>query len=63
MNKQEKILSIAKEALQKIHDEEGVVCHEYTVCDHATCQSSYTSWAIATQAIEEIRKLEENNGT
>ena len=41
-----------RSALQKIRDEEGKVCEEYEICDHAACRSSYRSWAYAEQALK-----------
>lgn len=40
-------------ALELVH-EEGRVCPEYETCDHAACQSSYTSWAIADEALKTL---------
>jgi hypothetical protein len=42
-----------QEALKEIRDKEGRVCPNYEICEHESCRSSYTSWAIATKALEE----------
>lgn len=37
----------AVQTLQEIKDTQGQVCDDYALCEHASCSSSYTSWAIA----------------
>ena len=39
-------------ALKEIRDNQGKVCKEYEICKHESCRSSYTSWAIASKALE-----------
>lgn len=38
-------------ALRKIRDQAGAVCAAYETCEHATCQASYTAWALADEAL------------
>jgi hypothetical protein len=33
--------------LESIRDEAGAVCAAYEVCEHDSCQASYTAWALA----------------
>lgn len=40
-----------KAALEEIRNEQGHVCVAFELCDHIACQSSYTAWAIADQAL------------
>lgn len=42
-----------KEALQEIKDKQGKVCNRFDTCKHESCQSSYTSWVIAEQALKD----------
>lgn len=53
-----KTLDIAIEALNKIANDGGKVCAEYTTCEHQACQSSYNSWALADEAIHKISKID-----
>lgn len=39
-------------ALERIRRDEGKVCAEFTECEHRACQSSYTAWAIADEALQ-----------
>lgn len=43
-----------REALERIRRDEGKVCAVFEVCDHRACQSSYTAWAIADEALRPI---------
>jgi len=43
---------LLKAALAKIRDEEGKVCLGFELCTHASCRSSYSSWAIADAALK-----------
>ncbi|MCK5017496.1 MAG: hypothetical protein KAS32_10550 [Candidatus Peribacteraceae bacterium] len=52
LNMQNKI-DLYEMALQKIKDEQGVVCQKFESCKHASCRSSYASWAIADIALKE----------
>ena len=45
-------VGLLKAALAKIKDEEGKVCLEFELCTHASCRSSYSSWAIADAALK-----------
>jgi hypothetical protein len=47
-------LTIATEALKEIRDTQGRVCDNFELCNHKSCQSSYSSWAIANQALYKI---------
>lgn len=38
-------------ALQEIKDTQGKVCDEFELCKHRACTSSYSSWAIAADAL------------
>jgi len=48
-----------REALERIRREGGEVCEDYELCTHRACQSSYTVWAIASQALEQPVREEE----
>lgn len=43
----EKKLQRAEAALQSIHDNSGVVCHEFETCAHPACTSSHYAWIEA----------------
>ena len=45
---------ILKKALEEIRDKEGKVCDNYELCHDLSCQSSYSSWAIADIALRKI---------
>jgi hypothetical protein len=49
-------LQIATAALIQIRREEGKVCDNFKLCDHRACQSSYSSWYIANEALKKICK-------
>jgi len=51
-------LEIAKEALKKIIKDQGIVCNEFEICNHKSCNSSYMSWMIASTALHEIETAE-----
>lgn len=38
--------------LERIRRDEGKVCAGFTECEHRACQSSYTAWAIADEALQ-----------
>lgn len=38
-------------ALAEIRDRCGVVCPEFEICHHPSCQSSVTAWMIADEAL------------
>ena len=40
-----------RDALTEIRDEQGRVCSQSDTCTHASCRSSYASWAIAHRAL------------
>ncbi len=40
-----------RDALERIKNTEGKVCDEFTVCSHRACNSSYSAWAIADEAL------------
>ena len=42
---------IYEDALLRIRNEEGKVCKDFDLCDHASCRSSYSAWLIADQAL------------
>jgi hypothetical protein len=44
-------LGVATTALERIRSECGVVCSEFETCAHTACQSSYTAWDIANEAL------------
>lgn len=46
-------MSHYKKALEKIRDNCGKVCEQYEICEHEACQSSYNSWAIADEALNQ----------
>ena len=45
-----------REALEEIKRDQGRVCGYFTLCRHAACTSSYTSWAIADAALRELEE-------
>jgi len=47
-------LTTAVNALKEIRDTQGKVCDNFELCHHRACQSSYSSWAIANQALHKI---------
>jgi hypothetical protein len=40
-----------REALERIKREEGKVCQNFELCSHPACNSSYSAWAIADEAL------------
>lgn len=50
-------IDIAVEALREIIRDQGQVCIHFEFCKHASCRSSYTSWAIADKALKEISEV------
>lgn len=52
---------IAIAALAQIVREEGRVCELWERCGHAGCASSYLAWAIATEALGEIKTIKRGN--
>ena len=42
-----------EDALREIKDTQGKVCKNYEICQHISCSSSYSSWAIADKALSE----------
>lgn len=53
-------LEAAIKALLEIRDRYGKVCENYEVCDCRSCESSYGSWAVASQALVQIGKEKAN---
>jgi hypothetical protein len=49
---------IAISALREIREKYGKVCEEYLTCKHPACESSYGAWAIADEALRQIREAE-----
>lgn len=45
---------IATDALYEIKREQGKVCSNFELCEHAACRSSYASWAIADKALAQL---------
>ena len=43
-----------KKALVEIKKEQGKVCPEFEICKHESCQSSYSSYAIADEALRGV---------
>lgn len=43
--------AVYQAALIRIKKQCGYVCDRYEVCDHISCESSYTAWAIADAAL------------
>lgn len=41
-----------KKALKEIRDKQGKVCDNFELCNHRACQSSYSSWHIANEALK-----------
>ena len=50
-----------EDALRKIKDTQGKVCKDYQICQHTSCSSSYSSWAIADNALSEKSDKEKND--
>lgn len=46
-----------EDALREIRDTQGKVCQDYMVCQHISCSSSYSSWAIADKALSDKKNL------
>lgn len=46
----ERMLERLRGALEEIR-REGKVCDQYETCEHRSCRSSYTAWAIADEAL------------
>jgi hypothetical protein len=40
-----------KHALERIKKDEGKVCDNFMECNHRACNSSYSAWAIADEAL------------
>ena len=38
-------------ALAQIRKKGGIICDDFGLCQHESCNSSYDSWAIATMAL------------
>ena len=51
-----KALKITIKALKEIRNNEGAVCNNFELCHHDACKSSYSSWQIANQALEDIHE-------
>lgn len=43
----------AHQTVVAIHERSGAVCPIYEVCEHESCQASYTAWAIADQYLND----------
>ena len=54
MNEAIAMLKIVTKALKEIRDTQGKVCNNFGSCRHRACQSSYSSWVIATKALKDI---------
>ncbi len=51
---------VAFAALKEIKNNLGKVCPEYEICEHESCRSSYNAWAIASETLEKIEEIKQN---
>lgn len=54
-------LHYALQALTLIRDAYGQVCQQFEICRHTSCNSSYTSWAVADATLRKIGGTLEDN--
>lgn len=47
----EELAATYQKALERIKEQEGKVCQNFTECTHRACNSSYSAWAIADAAL------------
>lgn len=50
-------LLTAIKALLEIQEKYGKVCSAYETCNHKSCESSYSAWACADEALTELEDV------
>ena len=49
-----RMLKVSIDALAVVKKHYGKVCAEYETCSHSGCDSSYSAWAVADQALASL---------
>ena len=52
-------LEDARTAFEDIRDNEGKVCADFELCNHASCLSSYGAWVVADEFLRTHKSEDE----